>query len=145
MNNLSSEESYKCRRVRGVKITHETLSVICDCEKNSHFHIVACSMQWTIVKSAVMRQQHQQTIAKDNQRFLSVNYKRERTIMDWNRKVHSSPIKVYRRFSEHESKPKSEVSAAMCINDVEKIATSRNYFYSRHTYIWAQNPILKIN
>lgn len=50
-----------------------------------------------------------QTSSKDNQRFSSVNYKREKTIMDWNRKVHSSPIKVYRRFSEHESKPKSEV------------------------------------
>lgn len=45
----------------------------------------------------------------DNQRFLSVNYKREKTLMDLNRKVHSSPIKVYRRFSEYESKPKSEV------------------------------------
>lgn len=145
MNNLSSEEMLQVPTSERGEITHErhfseTTSVICDCKKISHFHIVACSMRWTIVKSAVMRQQHQQTIAKDNQRFLSVNYKSERKIMDWNRKVHSSPIKVYRRFSEHESKPKSEVRATMCINDVEKIAICRNYFYSRHTYMSKSDP-----
>lgn len=58
-----------------------------------------------------------QTTSKDNQRFLSVNYKREKTTMDWNRKVHSSPIKLYRRFSEHESKPKSEVKVEKLIRE----------------------------
>lgn len=50
-------------------------------------------------------------IKKFKGRFLSVNERKERSFkLDWNRKVHSSPTKVYRRFSEQVSDSDKQVS-----------------------------------